>query len=325
MPPQLTKQTPPKAAAPQFDDVLGSGTPVGMLEDLYNKVALYGRNRIGKTTLACQWKKPLALLSIEPSPTGGARSVMNEKGVTVYRISSRPLVDPRTGKKEPYCGSQKALAIAESMRVRFARGERPFETVVIDGITAWNYIMLGEVMGVRPDDIPAILGWGKVSREQYTERSERIITHVRPFIDLPCNVVIIAQEKDHNPPKEDGKNNLTRGMQEESFFSLDISATPARWIQDACDFVGQLYQDRQIITKHEKVSIGGEVTDNVTQVDTGKLVRRLRTLYHPNYAAGVRSPVSSSVPEYIEAETPLEMYTELMKVMMGLKTSKGKY
>lgn len=337
MPPTVTRQLPPKPTIANgmikpSTDILGTGVPVGEMLDLYINLALYGRNRIGKTTLACMAPKPLALLSIEPSPTGGARSVKNTPGITVFRIAGRPLIDARTGKLESIWGSQKALAIADAMKARFAAGERPFESVVIDGITSWNEVVLQEVLGVPTDDMPAILSFGKVSQEQYGERAEKIIRYVRPFIDLPVNTIIIAQEKDHNPPRDDKNrvlgNKLIRGMQEESFFSLDVGAAPAKWIQDACDFVGQLYQDAE--TKEQTANTGIKDTQGKYQtytevVRTGRIVRRLRTLYHPNYASGFRSPDYKVVPEYIQAESPEEMWAELMKVIQGKKTDKGKY
>jgi hypothetical protein len=319
-------------------DILDTGVEVGQLEDLYVRLALYGRNGIGKTTLACCGKKPLALIAIDPAPTGGARSVMSMDGITVYRVAGRPLIDPKTKQPEKLWGSQKALAIAESLHARFAKGLQPFKTVVIDGITAWNAVILQEILGVAPNDMPAILQFGSIGQDQYRERAERIIRYNRPFLDLPCDVTIIAQERDHNPPKDE--NNRVMGskllrdadvngayMQSGSFFSLDVGDTPARWFQDNCDFVGQMYQDmeyKEHTTPPMKGPDGTLMPAQTSMIPTGKRVRRLRTQYHPNYAARVRGDYRV-VPEYIQAETPEEMYAALMQVVRGEKTLLGHY
>lgn len=339
--PVVSKTVPPKpksAPLQPMGDILDSGVDVGQLEDLYVRLALYGRNGIGKTTLACQGKKPLALIAIDPAPTGGARSVMSMDGITVYRVAGRPLTDPKTKQPEKLWGSQKALAIAESLHARFAKGTCPFKTVVIDGITAWNAIILQEILGVNPNDMPAILQFGSIGQDQYRERAERIIRYNRPFLDLPCDVTIIAQERDHNPPKDENNrvigskllrdaDSLGAYMQSGSFFSLDVGDTPARWFQDNCDFVGQMYQDmeyKEHTTPPMKGPDGTLMPAQTSMIPTGRRVRRLRTMYHPNYAARVRGDYRV-VPEYIQAETPEEMYTALMQVVKGERTPLGYY
>ena len=352
MPPAPAKQLPPRplngAALPQpravplGNDILDTGVPTTKLRNDYISLALYGRNRAGKTTFACQFPKPLALLSIDPSLTGGARSVMKIEGVKQFQIAGRrlPVVNPTTGEVvadndgkpvlEALWGSQKAMAVCDAMRARFARGERPFETVVIDGVTSWNDVILQEILGVEQEQMDAILSFGKVSQEQYVERAERMIKHLRPWFALPCNVVVIAQERDHNPPKnEKGRilgSKLIRPAQMESFFSLDVGDSPCTWIQNACDFTGQLYMDAE--SKVEKQEIrgpdGGVMSTQESVVFTGQYVRRLRLAYHVNFAAGPRSSDYKVVPEYIEG-SPEEMYADLMRVARGERAKSGRY
>jgi hypothetical protein len=191
--------------------------------------------------------------------------------------------------------------------------------------------------------MPAVLGIGKVSADQYIERGERLIRYLKPFFDLPCDLWLIAQERDHNPPKE---KNITRSgkefsrptqtplmreahpvAQEGSFFSLGVSDTQAKWVQDACDFVMQLYEDNE--WREEKapdIEMNGQIVVGRTElVPTGRRVKRLRCQYHPNYAARFRAPNYANVPEYIEAPTPEERYAAFLDVVAGRRTKWGYY
>lgn len=352
MPVKLNRQAPPKSAQITYDEghlrriaemdsVLASGVAAADLGDGKINVACYGRNGSGKTTFACQGKKPLALISVEPAPTGGARSIKHIPGITVYQVAARALTDIN-GNVERIKGSEKVLAIVESLKQAFASGQRPFETVVIDGVTSWNDIILAEIMGLDYNQMPAVLGLGKVSSDQYIERSERLIRYLRPLMDLPCDVTVLAQEKDHNPPKDttttrSGKEytrpSQSRLMfeahpmaQEGSFFSLGVSDTQAKWIQDACDFVMQLYDDDEYREERTPdVVINGQVhPGQIQSIPTGRRVKRLRCTYHPNYAARFREDYKN-VPEYIEAPTPELCHAAFLEVVAGNRTKFGYY
>lgn len=345
MPIKTNRQSPQRpVTAPNTNltGILAGGVAAANLGGGKINTAIYGRNGVGKTTFACQGKKPLALISVEPAPTGGARSVKHLPDITVYQVAARVLNDPTTGYLESLKGSEKVLAIAAALKEAFASGQRPFETVVIDGVTSWNDVILSEIMKLDYEQMPAVLGLGKVNVDQYTERGERLIRYLRPLMDLPCDVTVIGQEKDHNPPKDttttkSGKEysrpSQTRFMsdahpmaQERSFFSLAVGDTQAKWIQDACDFVMQLYDDDEY--REEKlpdVNYNGTIIPGQVQVvPTGRRVKRLRCTYHPNYAARFREDYKN-VPEYIEADTPEERYAAFMEVVAGNRTKFGYY
>lgn len=317
--PSIQKQVPSKPAAPvasiSSGGILGTAIPATQLKELYIKLCLYGRNRVGKTTLACQFPKPLLLISFEPSETGGAISVSQMEGVHYIRVASKPLIDPKTKKLEAVAGSKKALTLANELHAY-----NPFATVVVDTATSFQDIILQELMGLSK--IPEMLSWGLVSEEQYRDRSSKTREALRPFLDLPCHVVICAQERDHNPPKgrEEGSK-LTRGMQGESFMAADLGGATVKWLHDACGYIGQLYEDEKMEERVTESTINKETRVVRTMVGTGKRVRRLRTLYHPNYAAGFRSSNPDAVPEYIEGGSPREMYDKLMKVVQGIKVT----
>lgn len=323
-------------------DILDGGTVATALSTSRITAVVYGRNGVGKTTFACQGEGPIALVSIEPAPTGGARSISNRPDVVVYQVAGQ-FLKGRDGKLEAVRGSDKAVAIADSLARRFAAGQSPFRKVVIDGISSWNDLILSEVMGTDYAHMPAVLGLGKVSADQYIERGERLVRYLKPFFDLPCDLWVIAGERDHNPPKT---NTTTKSgkefsrpaqtafmreahpmAQEGSFFSLGVADTQAKWVQDACDFVMQLYEDNEWREdKSADVVFNGQVIPGtVQQVPTGRRVRRLRCVYHPNYAARFRAPDYRNVPEYIEAPSPAERYAAFLDVVAGRRTKWGHY
>src|SRR5258708_7113669 len=69
--------------------VLDEAIDIADLETLYIKLCLYGGNRVGKTTLAAQFPKPMLLIDCEPGSEGGAKSVKNVEGITIIRIQSK--------------------------------------------------------------------------------------------------------------------------------------------------------------------------------------------------------------------------------------------
>lgn len=291
-------RNPPGAGAtpgPEADaapgSVLSEAIPVGALPDDWIKMVIYGPNRVGKTTLACEFPKPLLLVCFEPTVTGGAKSVKRCPGVTYLRVES----------------SDKGHRLARELAQRC-----PFATVVLDSATSYQDIILQEILDLP--EVPTQLNWGTVSQDQYRQRSERTREALRPFLALPCHTVVIAKERDHNPPDRE-KPKILRGEHEGSFFASDLGGATVGWLHDACDYIGRLHMAKETRVLGVPAGTGGEVAREV--VETGRVVRRLRTMYHPNYMAGMRSCDPRSVPEWIEAETPKQMYDAIVRVIDG--------
>jgi hypothetical protein len=302
LPPTISKQSPRPTTIPTRTangnpgSVLSEAIDVGDIQDDSIHLLLYGRNRIGKTTLACTFPKPLLLVSIEPTRTGGARSVKKVPGVKYLRLETV---------------SRFVELSAELM------DDASFKTVVIDSATSLEAVVLAEICGWEKTAELIAVGHtrpgAKVTSDQYVERSERMRKIVRPYLDFPRHLVVTANEKDHNPP-EGRKSALSRGLQTESFFAAALGAGTTLWLQDGCDHIGQLYMDKEVRVRENKV--GSETI--LTEEETGRLVRRLRTSYHPNYAAGFRSENPECVPEYIDDPT----YEKIAAVVRGDKPKK---
>lgn len=304
--PKIAKQLPPKVAAPvarpaRAGSILSRAIPVSQIADDFVKMTIYGKNRVGKTTLACCFPKPLLLVSFEPAKTGGAKSVKKVQGVTYLPIKS----------------SQDAFALVEELTNDISG----YKTVVLDTVTSYQDLILQEVIGRQT---PEQLNWGEISRDQYRDRSSKTKEALRPWLNLDCHTVLLGQEKDHNPQDKDVPK-IIRSLSQESFFASDLGAAAVAWLHDACDYIGQLYLDKEVVvsTRERPKAGGGKETVEEYQ-ETGRQVRRLRTMLHTNYAAGFRSENPDAVPEYIEGTTPQDMYDKIMKVIRGIRIAEGR-
>ena len=328
--PTITTQR-PVAAAGEVPLVNGATAVSGItsaraLKRAWMKVLLYGRSRVGKSTLSAQWPKPLLAIACEPRENGGADSLIGMDGVDVSVVQLKP------GPNEPDSGSEKALRLAAWLQQTYAdTGKCPYQSVTLD-VTALQDIILAEIMGWdSPDSTikrPRRGEGGGVGRPQFGQRAERCIKVFRAFKDLPCHVVFVGQEKDHNPEKDEDGNavgsKLLVPAQERRFMAVSLGQASVEWLQNACQYVCQLYMDAETQTIETPVTVGEVTTIDKITVPTGRFVRRLRTSYSPNYAAGITVPGISS-PEYIEATTPRAMYEALMRVSAGERVKEGHY
>ena len=284
----------PPAKRPQYstDDPFSILRPVAEAQDNRVSLVLYGRNRIGKTTLACKFPKPLLLMSMEPTLTGGAKSVAKEPGV------------------------EWAVVKSSEMIARFAeRLHKPnhFKTVVLDSVSSWEKIVLQEIRG---DATPLeMLRFGKVSQDDYTLRSEKMRDSIAPFLGLMHhNVILIGNEKDHSKPQEGTRrSSVVTIMQENSFFWVEAGGGLASWLHDSWDFICKMFMDKEY--KRVEVELNG--VKDFTMEETGRLIRRIRLKYHPNYAAGPRAADdpewrTRELPEFIDGDSPKELYQNFM-------------
>lgn len=309
--PSVTRQAPPKPTV-SFPNgsILSSAVPVTSLREDRVKVCIYGRNRSGKTTLACLFRKPLLLISSEPDANGGAISVSNVEGVQLIRVSAEKLLGDRVH------GSAKVVAIANELATH-----NPFATVVLDTATSLQDVILVELMGLPK--VPEMLSWGFVPDGVYQQRAEKLRETIRPLLNLKnCNVVITAQEKDHNAMEDrGGKNKILHTMQMGSFMAPALGATNAQWLQDNCGYIVQIYEDE--VTQDMVIPVqnpDGTPAPPVTQrIGTGKRQRHLRLLYHPNFAAGGRWRYDQNMPEFVTASDPQGLYTAMAQYIPALK------
>lgn len=321
VPPAISRQTPPKPAPqPTFatGSVLASAVPVSSLKEERVKVTIYGRNRSGKTTLAAQFPKPVLFVSCEPAHCGGVQSVSEVPQCVVIRAESKPLILP-DGTVEKIAGRRKLQALGEELKQ-----VKHFQTVVVKTATSLQELIEEEIKVEFPD-----APWsGKGATDTYKMRASRVQDTLRPFLDLKhVHVVILCQEKDHNPPKDektgfpDFKAGLLHNMQQGSFMASALGPALVTWLHDACGYIIQIHEDevKEEITIPMFDPQGKPLPPSVQLVGTGRRQRHLRMKYHPNFAAGGKWNFNPNMPEHITAPTPAGLYAELIKYIPALK------
>ena len=316
--PTVNRQAPPRATAQPAPNgsILSTAVPVTSLREERVKVCVYGRNRSGKTTLASMFPKPLLFVSCEPAHCGGVQSVANVEGVTLIRVEDRPLPTDPPG---ALCGRKKVEAIGAELA-----SDRYYRTVVLKTATSLQDVILEEMKR----ETPGLPLSGRGSKDTFQLRASRLFEAMAPFLDLRhCHVVILAQEKDHNPPQDektgfpDMRAKLLQTMQQGSFMAPSLGAANAQRLQDACGYVIQIYEDEvtqeMVIPMHSPD--GTPATPVVQCVGTGKHARHLRLKYHPNFAAGGKWQYNKDMPDAITAPSPHELYAELVRYIPALK------
>lgn len=312
MPPTANRQIPQKPAA-QFPtgSLLSTAVPVTSLREERTKIVIYGRNRSGKTTLAAQFAKPLLFVSCEPAHCGGVQSISNMSGITLLHFEPN-----LTGKG--VSTREKIASVGKELEANSY-----YETVVVKTATSLQDLVLEEMKA----EMPGIPLSGKGSKDTYGMRASRLHDTLRPYLDLKnVHVIILAQEKDHNPPVEEGgfpnlKAKLLQTMQQGSFMAPALGAANAQWLQDACGYVIQIYEDevQQEIEIPMNNPDGSPAPPVIQRVGTGKRARHLRLLYHPNFAAGGKWNYNPNMPEFVTAPDPQGLYAAMAQYIPALK------
>lgn len=311
--PKATKQSNKGEPLPS-KGILSRGKSVKELKTNYIKMVVYGQNRTGKTTLACSFPKPLALIACEPGIGGGAISVSSMDGVTIYHVTTPETKEDLLSNDPNY----PAVTLDEvEILIEEIKDSKHFKTLAVDSVTSLQDLVLYEIVG---EIALGQLDWGVISQDQYRQRASRTKEYLKLFLDVPCHVVCTAKEKDHNPP-QDERNKLTRGLQIESCFATDLGGNTAGWLHDKCDYIGRLYSAREIKQEEVELKTSSGVKKKIREVDTGRTIRRLLTMLHPNYVAGFRSPVPDNIPEYIDNPT----FEKLEKVIKGERIKDAYY
>lgn len=319
MPPSTTRQMPPKPSAPPLPSfptgsLLAGAVPVTSLREDKVTVAIYGRNRSGKTSLAAQFPKPLLFVSCEPAHCGAVQSVSNMEGITLIHI------EPQKVFGKEMSGRQRLEAVAKELA-----GSNHYKTVVLKTATSLQDLVLEEMKV----EFPNLAMTGKAAKDTWGMRANRLHDTLRAYLDLKklMHVVIISQEKDHNPPRDsesgfpDLKAKLLQTMQEGSFMAPALGAANAQWLYDNCGYMMQLYEDE--VTQEVIVPMNnpdGTPAEPVkTRMGTGKRARHLRLQYHPNFAAGGKWQYDPNLPEFVTAPDPQGLYNAMAAFIPALK------
>lgn len=222
---------------------------------------LFGDSSVGKTTAWVSWPGPVLAMVCSGNQRPGEMKSVNTPEV-------RRKVRAEAVRKTSDCFGMIERA-----------GKDGYRTIVLDHLTALQTLALSEVLGL--EKAVTMKTFGMATLEQFGAASNRCRDIVRDMLDLPCNVVLVAQEA-FKTPKDAG---LEQGVAS-TVCVPDLGKGLLSFTRTSIDYVLHMYTRPEMKDKTEEVE-GQEVT---TKERTGKLLYCVRTRSHDVYKTRIRTP-----------------------------------
>lgn len=186
-----------------------------------------------------------------------------------------------------------------------------FATVVLDHASGFSDLILAEIMGLDPTAPVTkyrVAGkgesWSVVDQRQYGQLAIQAKEHFRTLLNLPGNVVIVAQQRTFGG-RDDGLDpELIRP-------TVGAALTPSLtgWLNPACDYVLQTFKRPKM--KQVKRTVG---TKEIITNERDKGVEYcLRTEPHEVFMTKFRVPRGLSLPDCIVNPS----YEKIMAILRG--------
>lgn len=282
MPPVVTKQK-PGAAKPTtpIKPLAESESAWDLVSDTL-RMLVYGASGSGKTTFASTFPGPILWLIC----SGG-----NKPGElkSIDTPENRKKITPRIIKS------------TDQLKGFLADSDK-YATKVLDHASGLADLILKEIL--RVDELPAQLGWGTASQQQYGQLALQCKEHFRALLNLSGNIVIIAQERVFGGKDDGVDSDIIKP-------TIGAALTPSvtGWLNPACDYVVQTFKKPRMKTTTNK--IGGK---DVTTTTRGKGVDYcIRTEAHDVFMTKFRIPRGRVLPDLIVDPT----YEKVQAVIRG--------
>lgn len=241
---------------------------------------LYGESATGKTTLWATFPGPiLCLVCSGGKRPGELRSINTPE----YRKKITARVVSSVGQAQ------------EILRDEAAN----YATVVLDHATGFQDLAVMEHL--RMDEMPIVKfrkaekgeSWGIVPKAEWTEINTVVLKVFRGLLDLPSNVVIVAQEKIFKGKEEMGA--LLGAEAVPSRIGGAMTPGVAQWLLPACDYVVQT----SIRPRTKTVTATVGKTKQEQEVVLKGKDYCLRVGPHDVYMTKFRVPKGRELPEFI--------------------------
>jgi len=239
--------------------------------DKFIKINVYGRTGTGKTVLACTFPKKAIILGLQD----GTKSVYNVKGVDFVPIKTSEEL------------SEMVAAIPDL----------GYQTTILDCAGDMQDMILKEILGL--EEIPVQRSWGMAEQRDWGQVALQTKERLRTILALPCNVVIIAQERDFNA---DNEHDMIM-----PFVASALTPSVVGWLNPACDYIVQTFIREQV--KSRVIKVGKKSITKSTP--TGKMEYCIRTAPDPTFTTKFRMPKGSNKPDCIVDPD----YNKIMKVI----------
>lgn len=279
--PKVNRQKPVATKRPKGGSVIDRITILGSDLDEGIKLNIYGRSGTGKTTFTATFPKPILYIIC----SGG-----NRPG------EIRSINTPEYRKTIKQVNLERSEELGEL--VEYA-ATSDFATIVLDHASGLQDVILKEIVGLT--EIPAQLGWGVATQQQWGQVALQVKERLRSLLNLPKNVIIIAQEREFNT---DNESALLM-----PFVGSALTPSVTGWLNPAVDYICQ--------TAIRRVMIDGETKVGTKVIKTqkpGKGVEYcLRTAPDPVYTTKFRVPKGRPLPDVIVDPS----YAKFIKLVNG--------
>ena len=253
---------------------LGEGLDEGV------KLSLYGRSGTGKTTFTSSAPKPLLYIICSggnrPGEMRSINTAENRKTISQVTLESSTeltelVTDPSIEK---------------------------YKTVILDHASGLQDLILKEVVGLA--EIPAQLGWGVASQQQWGQVALQLKERLRGLLGLPQHVIVTAQEREFNTDSESALLMPYVGS------GLTPSATG--WLNTAVDYICQTFIRQKTTVVETKI---GTKTTRINKPAKG-VEYCLRTGPHEVYTTKFRIPKGNPLPDEI-VDPSFDKFLKLIK------------
>lgn len=255
----------------------------GLDENL--KINIYGKSATGKTTLYSTFPGPILVIVCSGLKNPGELKSVAKKDRS--KITKFVVED-----------TEEVPTILD-----YVKDTGKFKTVVLDHATGLYEWHLKEILGI--DELPVQKSWGMASREQYGQASMKTKETMREILNLNANVVIVAQEREHeNDAAADSELDMI------PYVSSSLSASTVNWLNPACDYIVRTWIRQK--TEKKEMTVGKKKKTVETKVK-GESEYCLMTGPHPVFCTKFRVPRGTKLPQNIVDPT----YEKLMKLING--------
>lgn len=279
--PAVNKQAAKGPSKSKSQSVVDRISPIGFDENEGISINLYGRSGTGKTTLWATFPKPiLAIVCSGGMRPGELRSINTPE----YRKTIRTV----------------AIQKPEEILELCDHAEGKYATVVLDHASGLQDKVLAAILDLG--ELPAQRSWGLASQQQYGQCTLQCKELLRRLLNLSCNRVIVAQERDFN--NDNGNSEILM-----PYVASALSPSLTGWLNAAVDYIGQTLIRPKMV--EQKATIGGKV--KTVLVKTKAKEYCLRTAPDEVYTTKFRAPKGLTIPDVIVDPD----YDKLMAVING--------
>lgn len=260
---RLPQQTKP---ANLFNDAV----PVSSLPTDGVKFLIFGMSGTGKTTLACDFPKPLLLVRPE-EVEDGSRSVRTVPGVDVTPC----MVDPNQ--------------LSEVVEGQRSTGK--YRTIVLDGVDRLQDLVTKKHMGLH--DVPVQMTYMAVPEADWNIIGITLKAHIRDLLRLTVqgtNVVLLGGER--SVGEGDDRNKQRRFQSQAPHIMVSLTPSTTGWLHAICDYNVHTFTRPKTI--EVEGTVAGKKQKMTKQIDQQDFC--LHVAAHDLYMTKFRKPKEQELP-----------------------------